>query len=209
MKYVFCSVFDKGFLNRGLALYHSVAKNCHEPFRHFILCLDDEAYEILQALKLPGLVAVARHEWETDELKAVRATRSFAEYCWTLSAVSTAYTLERNPDAETVAYLDADLFFYNSLAPIYDAFEGHSTLIIPHHVTNQQKERETKVGKYNVGMLIFRNDTDGRACLAWWRDHCVEWCYDKPEPTRYGDQKYLDYFEEKFKGVYVLPFKGA
>ncbi|HUQ30365.1 MAG TPA: glycosyl transferase [Candidatus Paceibacterota bacterium] len=205
----FVTLFDKGFLNRGLCLYRSIAANCSTPFTFWVLCMDDETHEILTTMNLPHLKAVSMAEFEDDELKAVKKTRTFVEYCWTLSAWSTWYVLQRNPDAETVTYVDGDLFYYASIEPIYEACAGHSVMIIPHRLHGDAAKREAEVGKYNVGMLIFNNDANARACLNWWKERCLEWCYDQVEPTRFGDQKYLDYFEEKFKGVWVLPWKGV
>ena len=206
----FATVFDNGFLSRALALYHSVAERSLLQYEWWMICMDDEAYEILEKLSLPHVVLVRRDEFEDETLRNVQRTRSQSEYFWTLSAVSTHYVLSKNPQAETVAYLDADLFFYAPIDPIFEAFNGHSTLIIPHHCFGRDAAVvEEKFGTYNVGLLIFRNDADGRACLTWWKERCIEWCYDRQEPTRWGDQKYLDYFEKKFRGVYVLLWKGA
>ncbi len=211
MKYNFCTLFNKAFLNRGIALYNSILKNCPEPFNFFILCMDDETYKILLKLELRyvTLLKIGDLESEYKELKVARNNRTAVEYCWTLSPSLPTYILEKNPSMETITYLDADLFFYSSIEPIYQVFGNNSVMIIPHRIFGDTDVRERNNGKYNVGMLIFRNNPDGRECLEWWRQRCVEWCYDKVEPTRYGDQKYLDYFEEKFKGVYVLPWKGV
>ncbi len=47
-------------------------------------------------------------------------------------------------------------------------------------------------GKFNVGILSFRNDTAGRVCLADWRARCLDWCFDRLDDGKYADQKYLD-----------------
>ena len=212
MRYNYCTLFDKGFLNRGLALYNSVLKYHKEPFRHFILCLDDETYGILKKMNLAHVTLVSMKEFENEELLAMKKTRSFREYCWSLSSIFTYYVLEHFPDSEMVTYLDADLFFFASPEKVFADFKAggdRSILIIPHNLPLSQKKKEDSVGKYNVGMLIFKNNENGRACLIWWKDRCMEWCYEKVEPERFGDQKYLDYFEEKFKGVFVYRHKGA
>lgn len=212
MKYNYCTVFDKGFLSRGLALYYSVLQHHQEPFRHFMLCLDDNTYEILTKMKLAYVTPVSMKEFEDEKLLAMKKTRSFREYCWSLSSIFTHYVLTHFPDSEMVAYLDGDLFFFASPKKIFRDFEAagnKSILIIPHNLPPAQKAKEDSVGKYNVGMLIFKNDENGRACLTWWKEKTMEWCYEKIEPGKFGDQKYLDYFEEKFKGVFVYRQKGA
>jgi hypothetical protein len=79
---------------------------------------------------------------------------------------------------------------------------------VPHRFPAASVGRE-KYGKYNVGWLTFRRDAQGLACLAWWRDRCLEWCYDRLEGDRFGDQKYLDQFETLFSGVLVLDDAGV
>jgi len=66
-----------------------------------------------------------------------------------------------------------------------------------------------KTGMYNVGWLSFRRDANGLACLQWWRERCIEWCYDRFENNLYADQKYLDQWPKQFPGVVVLQHKGA
>lgn len=208
MRY-YCTLFDKGYLNKGLALHLSLVKHSSGPFRHFILCLDDTTYDILSRLQLPSASLIRIDEFEDDELRAVKASRTIKEYYWSLSPSLPTYVLKKHPEIDMITYLDSDLFFFSSPEPIFQAFGDSSVLIIPHNLPPGKKQKEKDVGAFNVGLLIFRNDTDGRACLEWWRQRCNEWCYEIVEPTRFGDQKYLDYFPEKFRGVKILTHHGA
>ncbi len=209
MKYNFYTSFDKGFLAKGLVLYDSIVRNCNEPFRYFILCMDDVSYEILLGMKLPSVILLTFNNIEDDELREAKKTRTIEEYSWTLKPSMATYIFKNYPDAETVMYLDGDLYFYSSMAPIYDEFEGHSTLLFPHRLPEGKREKEEEVGKYNAGMIMFRNDAKAKKCLEWWRKECNAWCYREPAPGKLGDQKYLDFFEEQFEGVYVLEHKGV
>ncbi|MEK7641485.1 MAG: hypothetical protein AAB365_00660 [Patescibacteria group bacterium] len=215
MKHLYVTLFDKGFTNRGLALHASLIRYAPQPFQLYILCVDEESHALLTKLALPRVTLVSRVEFEQKEpaIAATKKTRTLEEYCWTLGSGFTQHVMKNYTDpgdaSQLVIYVDADLYFYSSVQPIFDLFGNNSTLIIPHNHPENRRHKEKDVGKYNVGMVIFRNDDDGRACLTWWSDKCIEWCYARVEPDRFGDQKYLDFFEEKFKGVYILTHKGS
>jgi hypothetical protein len=147
-------------------------------------------------------------EFEDEELLKAKKTRTIKEYYWTLSPSLPLYVL-KTYKVDHIGYLDADLYFFSSPEPIYQEFNNKSVLIVPHRLSEARKDVEERVGKYNVSLLLFRNDKNGIACLNWWRARCNEWCYDRTEPGRYGDQKYLDFFEEQFEGVHVIEHKGV
>jgi hypothetical protein len=64
-------------------------------------------------------------------------------------------------------------------------------------------------GRYNVGYISVRQDNEGLEALDWWRERCLEWCYDRVEPGRFADQKYLDRWPEMYGNVLVLQHNGA
>ena len=78
----FCTLFDSNYLNRGLALYVSLKKVCDE-FKLYVVTFDDLAYEKLTQTGLTSLVVERLQDFETQELLAVKSTRTRAEYCWT------------------------------------------------------------------------------------------------------------------------------
>ena len=77
-------------------------------------------------------------------------------------------------------------------AAIHDALNDRSVLIVEHRFPQGQGD-PASYGTYNVGILGFRNDAAGRACLQWWRERCLEWCYDRVEAGKYADQKYRNF----------------
>src|SRR6185437_5328485 len=118
------------------------------------------------------------------------------------------WLLRTRAEIEILSYLDGDLYFFSDPEPIFESFKAFSSLVIAHRFHPRRKFMEV-YGLYNVGWLSFRRDPDGLACLAWWRDRCLEWCYDRLENDRFADQKYLDRFPELFRGVLVLDHPGA
>ena len=48
------------------------------------------------------------------------------------------------------------------------------------------------MGQFCVEWVTIKNDKEGLRCLNHWKRECINWCYDKKEQIRMGDQKYLD-----------------
>jgi len=209
--YAFCTYFDRNYLTRGLALYASLVRHCQRPFSLWILCFDDETYAILTRLNLPGVHLISQQEFEADDAELVRtkATRSRVEYYWTCTPSLPRYILRRHPEVDLITYLDADLYFYGAPQLMYDELGSGSILIIEHRYAPEHAELATTSGIYNVGVMVFRRDARGLACLQWWRERCLEWCYMRAEDGRFGDQKYLDDWPQRFHGVVVLQHPGA
>lgn len=204
----YCTYFDQNYLVRGVALLSSL--NRHEKnFLVYVVCLDDIARQLLEQLQIPNVVVVPLHDVELGDgaLALAKSSRSPVEYYWTLTPSIICYLIARF-GLECLTYLDADLFFYSSPDPIY-AELGNASVLIHGHRFAAAKQYLAVHGNYNVGLLIFRNDSDGMACLTWWRERCNEWCYARVENGKYGDQLYLDHFQRLFGNVKVLLNPGA
>ena len=55
---------------------------------------------------------------------------------------------------------------------------------------------------------FFKNNSNGRKALNWWHKQCMKWCSSKIEDGKFGDQKYLDDWRERFPDVCVSINKG-
>lgn len=209
MRRDFCAYFDHRYFDRGMAMFASLMQHCPKA-RLFVLCLSDECHAALTQLAMPNLVPVCLEDFEAgnERLAAAKANRSLIEYYFTCTASLIDWLLKTRPEIEVLSYLDGDLYFFSDPEPIFAAFEGYSSLIIGHRFPPQMKKQEV-YGLYNVGWISIRRDASGLACLSWWRDRCLEWCYDRLEGDRFADQKYLDRFAELFDGVKVLEHPGA
>lgn len=206
----YCTLFDERFLARGLALYRSLRRHAGR-FELWVLCMDAGCEARLRALDLPGLrpLPLAELERAYPALLAAKAARSRAEYCFTCAPLLPLYLLERAGGPELITYLDADLYFFGDPEPIFAALGAGSILLIRHRFPEPLRFWEPFVGVYNVGLLVFRRDERGLACLRWWAERCLEWCHGYYDAGRFADQKYLDEWPARFAGVVELAHRGA
>ena len=202
----FCTLFDHRFLPRGLALYESLRRHCGD-FHLYIFAFDHKCIRALRELKLENSTAISLREFEDDELLAAKATRSRAEYLWTCTPSVIRYAITRF-GLEACTYLDADLYFFGSPSVLLDELGDGSVLITEHHYTKCY-DQASDSGKYCVQFMTFKNDVRGNRALEWWRTACIEWCYARQEDGKFGDQKYLDDWPERFEGVHVLKHLGG
>ena len=206
MKYNFCTLFDSYYLTRGIALYRSLELYCNN-FHLYIFTFDDKSYAILGKLNFRHATIISLKDFENENLIRVKPTRTIAEYCWTCTASTIWYSINKF-DLDHCTYLDADIVFFSSPSPIYEEIGNNSIGITPHNFTPKLKSSEI-LGKYCVQFTYFRNDTDGLKALNWWKNKCIEWCYAKMEDDKYADQKYLDHFPAFFKNVHIVENIGA
>lgn len=203
----FCTLFDSGYLLKGLAMIRSLARFC-PGMKIYVLCMDDQTKYILERLNLPFVTCVTLVEVENEELRNAKANRGMAEYCWTLSSCFTWYVMQRFTEIDLLTYVDADLLFYSDVEPLFDEIGEASIAIIEHRFTPRLQDREVN-GHFCVEWDSFRRDEQGLACLSRWREQCIEWCYYRLEDGKMGDQKYLDEWPERYSACHILMHPGA
>jgi len=196
-------------LPQGLVLRESLEIFSPSNFVLYILCLDNECYDILSEYNFSNVVPIRLDEIEgTDPLLLeAKASRSRIEYIFTLTPCLIWYVLRSYENVDFVSYVDADIKFFFSPEVIFEEISEKSVFIIPHNFS-ERNQHLIKYGKYNVGLVGVRNDPNGNNCVAWWRKKCIEWCYDRLDGNRFADQKYLDDWPTLFAGVVVSKNPG-
>jgi hypothetical protein len=201
----YVTIFDSNFVLSGLALHASLVAH-GAPFRLWVLATDDLAIRQLERLALPHLSVIPLREVETPELLSVKGGRTVGEYCWTLTPFAPAAVFQRDPSVERVTYLDADLYFFDSPAGFLEELDGTTAdVLVTEHAYAPEYDKTALSGRFCVQFLTFRNTPGGREVMRWWQDRCIEWCFDRNEEGRFGDQKYLERWPELFPSrVHVL-----
>ncbi len=194
---------------RALSLYASL-KTHAGPFRLYTLCWDEETVAALKNSKLDNVVVITPQQVEKFEprLISVRPDRTKVEYYFTCGPAFMDLVLKFNKKINLLTYLDADLYFFSDPAPVFKEISKASVGIISHDFAPRFQYRK-KNGIYNVGWVTFRKDKNGLACLKRWKEQCIEWCHTYIDGSRYADQKYLDAWPARFKGVRIIGHPGA
>lgn len=200
----FCTLFDSYYLLKGLGLYLSLEK-VTEDFHLYVMAFDKDTYKNLLSYGFKHMTVELLDDFETTELLEAKKDRTKAEYCWTCGP-SVIFHFLTKYGLDEITYLDSDLFFLSDPHIIKKEAENSSVVITEQGISEESAER---YGRYCVQYMTFKNDENGLGALTWWRDRCIEWCYQIMEPTRYADQKYIDEFPKRWKNVCVLENKGA
>jgi hypothetical protein len=201
----YVTLFDHKFLPSGLALHASLTRHAR-PFKLWVVCMDEKAEEQLRALGLPDAEPIPLREFETPELLKVKPGRSRGEYCWTCTPFTFTAVFARVPEARRVTYLDADLYFFGEPARLLSEFErSGKSVLITDHAYDPAYDQGPEHGRFCVQFLACNNDAGGRKVALWWQARCLEWCFNRVEDGKFGDQKYLDSWPERFADeVHVL-----
>lgn len=187
---------------------HAVDPDC----RVTIVCLTASCQQALARLQEPGvtLIRLADFESRNPDLLALKEVRSQRDYYLAFASFLIASELGEAEPGEVVTYLDADMLFYSSPAPIFRAMENASVGLIGHR-HHWWTRRLEKYGRLNVGWVSMRCDEVGREVAHWWRARCIEWCFADVdvEGDRFAEQKYLDHMLRKFPRIVEITHPGA
>ena len=209
MRYNFCTLFDRHYATRGIALYRSLEKYCRADFTFTILCMDVQTRDFLAKVALPRARLVLPQELGDAELLRVQPVRPRREFCWTCPPSLMLSLMNQLPPDDIVTYVDADLGFFSDPQPVFDELGDRDIAIHGHRFSPAYEKSAATSGIFNVGLIAVRNAPQGRACLERWRLQCLEKCELDPDNGYCGDQKYLDEWPSLYSRLVVLQHPGV
>lgn len=202
--FYFATLFDFNYLSRGLSLLNSLEKVLPNNFNLFILALDDKTEAYFSENANPNITTLNLLQIESyyPALTIAKANRNKVEYYFTLSPILPLYILENFKHCNRVTTLDADVYFFDSPAMLFENYSNDDILITPHDFPSKL-DHLAQYGIYNVSFQSFPNTTNGISVLKDWKQKCLIWCKDflDSETGYFADQKYLDDWAENFDHI--------
>jgi len=210
VSYHFTTVVSQDHLFKFLALISSLNTTCKD-FKLYVLCTHDIVWHILNKTGIANIVPVKLSEVEDQKLLEAKAERHFHAYCWTLKPVFLSYVMEKFPDCEYLAHLDADLFFFDSPDCIFSE-NTEASLFLTHHRNSRDFLKYYGVtGVFNTGFVGCKNDQTAKAAVTKWKKQCIQYCPVNEDPVRklFGDQRYVESWPDEYPGVHVVKSYGV
>ena len=59
-----------------------------------------------------------------------------------------------------------------------------------------------------MAWITYRRNAEGLDCVNTYKAECTAWCYDRVEDGKFGDQKYLDAWPERYPSLKIIEHKG-
>jgi len=208
MEDIYCTYFDHNYLSRGIVMFESLRR--FEPDTPiYVLALSDLCESMLRELALTNveIIPLAVLESAYPELVAVKPTRRTIEYYFTLSPFLPHYLFSRT-EADRITYIDGDLYFFTSPVPVRQSLGNASVAITPHRFSFEFRNH-VQYGLFNVAWITYRRCDEALNCLNAYKADCIAWCYDRVEDGRFGDQKYLDTWPDRYPSLKIIAHKGV
>lgn len=198
----YCTIASKEYILKSLALYDSICR--HNNNFHFWICtIDKPSHDLIKKLNLPNTTTIDIASIENNNLLRAKNNRSITEYCWTVKASFIKFIFKQYRKVKSIIYVDADIYLLSEPSLLFQQFEKNDVLLTCHNFSNRFLHLYKQKGKYNAGIIGFRNNAKGLQILSWWEKRCIEWCYDQVTSNRFADQKYLEIIEKRYPKVFI------
>jgi hypothetical protein len=182
---------DYNYIYYAITLIFSLLNNSKKEFIIHFLCLDEKTFDIISNFKKENIICYREDCILTNDTIIDIKNTNRQYYLWSLASQFSNYIMN-NVGGESVMYIDSDIFFHKDIQILYDSFANKDVGIFRHRFEDELQLYQS--GKYNVGVVYFKNSDKGKYILNWWADAVLYHKYKEENLHLCGDQKYLDMF---------------
>ena len=205
----YVTYFDGRYVARAVAMLKSLRRR--DPAAEvFALCFDDLAARLVRRLGDNAVTIVSPKALQAFEPRlAACQDRDRAAFYATHKPILPLYVFDQRPDLGSITHIDADMLFFAAPGPMFAEIGDASVAVSPHRYSKSYR-RHIHHGRFNAGLIYWRNDRVGRQCLGDYREDCLTWCEKKVMPDgRFMNQGYLTVWPDRYPGVHVITHPGV
>lgn len=193
---------DEYFASRACALIDSL-QNPVEIIKVLVFAHNQDTSNLLKSYlggkaEVIGIEELIMH---FPDLGKLQTSKTHKEFLFAITPFLLQFAHLQYPHLQAW-YIDADIYFFDSFEKLQHQVVSHSFTVTSHNFPEHLRDLEI-YGKYNVGIISSAGDDRAREILKWWGDRCLEDSSIFESPEVYGDQKYLDKFQNS-SGFYTF-----
>lgn len=191
-------------------MLESIGFNENSNIKVSVLAMDSSTEIYLKSLKNKYLTIYSLDTFPDYDFNSLVGVRPFRELCWTAASCLTNFVYHLDQNSDFIVYVDADCYFFSKFEELVETWKPDKEIFIhEHRFTSSRAQWATTAGRFNVGVVGFRNfSLDAQDCLALWRSQVIEVCELDPSRGLCGDQGYLNSWPDKYSSVQIMEGAG-
>jgi hypothetical protein len=201
------SICSNNYLAQALTLFYSYKKLM--PNDKNILILMDKKNSKISYCDFKGVDLLIEIKDIEPEIEQLSLKYDIVEISTAVKPKVFLWLFETFKDADTIHYLDPDLFFYQKLPSLFQnkrfciSLTPH--ILQPVEFDNLKPNDNTflKFGVYNLGFISISRDIRSFKFLNWWKAHTYNAGYNRPSDGQFVDQLPLNLSTIFFDFIYV------
>jgi hypothetical protein len=202
--------FDSSYLSRAIMMIKSI-RAFDSEIELAVICYDILSMRYCDSIsKQYNLIVYFDKDIPIQGLSTeVILNRSRAEYIWGRKSEIACFLLETHK-VSFICYVDADIYFFQPPSKILDKQHQFDMSFLSHDFVKYENNFVSShiAGHWSAQWVFFKNSSLGKVYSKMWSSMCGFWCGENPEDGRYGDQKYLEYFQAN-EGVFGIEKSGG
>ncbi len=196
MKIVF-TICSNNYLAQAFTLGDSLAQS--NPDYHFFIGLCDRLNDQIDYALISKYPIVDVSQLGLPSLDDMASRYNIIELNTAVKPFYFQYFFAKYEQAVQVLYIDPDIFVYEKMNLIDDAFLHNSFQLTPHILTpipldglHPGENFFLKYGIYNLGFLGLKRSVEVHEFLEWWGERLKRFCYKDVKRGYFVDQKWID-----------------
>jgi len=194
MKHAGFTVLSRNYLALGLTLAESW--RLHHPNLEFYIILVDHKKN-LEDIDLKGAHLISVEDIGIPNFSHFLYRYTILELNTAVKPFAMEYLL-RNSGAESLCYIDPDIWILSPLTEVFDAYETANLVLTPHMrkpIWDSKNPSEVAIlqsGTYNLGFVGLKKSDDAFSLINWWQEKLFVDCIVDIPNGLFVDQKWMD-----------------